>query len=105
MFQAPYVGAVVQRGGAATPRRGFDAWQEWAKQRGAKGLAYVTIARRRHPRRPGGQEHLRRPSAPGSPPRSVREPGDAVFFAAGARKHAQELLGATRLEIGRRGRI
>src|SRR5699024_2259423 len=44
VFQAPYVGAVVQPGGAATPRRGFDAWQEWAKQRGAKGLAYVTIA-------------------------------------------------------------
>ena len=44
VFQAPYVGAVVQPGGASTPRRGFDAWQEWAKQRGAKGLAYVTVA-------------------------------------------------------------
>ena len=44
VFQAPYVGAVVQPGGARTPRRGFDAWQEWAKQRGAKGLAYVTVA-------------------------------------------------------------
>src|SRR5690606_833686 len=43
VFQAPYVGAVVQPGGASTPRRGFDAWQEWAKQRGARGLAYVTI--------------------------------------------------------------
>ncbi len=43
VFQAPYVGAVVQPGGGSTPRRGFDAWQEWAKQRGAKGLAYVTV--------------------------------------------------------------
>ena len=59
VFQAPYVGAVVQKGGASTPRRGFDAWQEWAKQRGARGLAYVTDRRRRHPRRSGGQEHLR----------------------------------------------
>ncbi len=59
VFQAPYVGAVVQQGGASTPRRGFDAWQEWAKQRGARGLAYVTIASGRHPRRPGRQEHLR----------------------------------------------
>ncbi|MGA1214737.1 MAG: aspartate--tRNA ligase, partial [Candidatus Nanopelagicales bacterium] len=41
VFQAPYVGAVVMPGGADQPRRQFDAWQEWAKQRGAKGLAYV----------------------------------------------------------------
>ncbi len=43
VFQAPYVGAVVMPGGADQPRRQFDAWQEWAKQRGAKGLAYVTF--------------------------------------------------------------
>src|SRR5690606_26324392 len=42
VFQAEYVGAVVMPGGADQPRRQFDAWQEWAKQRGAKGLAYVT---------------------------------------------------------------
>ena len=44
VFQAPYVGAVLFKGGAATPRRQFDAWQDWAKQRGAKGLAYVVFA-------------------------------------------------------------
>src|SRR5699024_10242834 len=44
VFQAPYVGAVVMPGGGSQPRRQFDAWQEWAKQRGAKGLAYVTVA-------------------------------------------------------------
>ncbi|MGH3669220.1 MAG: aspartate--tRNA ligase, partial [Pseudonocardiaceae bacterium] len=43
VFQAPYVGAVVMPGGASQPRRQLDAWQEWAKQRGAKGLAYVLI--------------------------------------------------------------
>lgn len=43
VFQAPYVGAVVFKGGAATPRRQFDAWQDWARQRGAKGLAYVVF--------------------------------------------------------------
>ena len=43
VFQAPYVGAVVMPGGGSQPRRTFDAWQEWAKQRGAKGLAYVTV--------------------------------------------------------------
>ncbi len=44
VFQAPYVGAVVMPGGGSQPRRTFDAWQEWAKQRGARGLAYVTVA-------------------------------------------------------------
>ena len=44
VFQAPYVGAVVMPGGASLPRRQFDAWQEWARTRGAKGLAYITIS-------------------------------------------------------------
>ena len=43
VFQAPYVGAVVMSGGASHPRRTLDGWQEWAKQRGAKGLAYVLV--------------------------------------------------------------
>ena len=102
VFQAPYVGAVVQHGGAATPRRGFDAWQEWAKQRGAKGLAYVTIGE------DGGlggpvAKNISDDERAGLAAAVGAAPGDAVFFAAGARKHAQELLGAARLEIGRRG--
>ena len=43
VFQAPYVGAVVMPGGASQPRKQLDAWQEWAKQRGARGLAYVLV--------------------------------------------------------------
>ena len=105
VFQAPYVGAVVQRGGAATPRRGFDAWQEWAKQRGARGLAYVTIGAD-----DAGGTTLSGPVAKnisdeeraGLAKAVGAEPGDAVFFAAGARRSSQELLGAARLEIGRR---
>ena len=31
------------RGGASQPRRTLDGWQEWAKQRGHRGLAYVLI--------------------------------------------------------------
>ena len=101
VFQAPYVGAVVQRGGAATPRRGFDAWQEWAKQRGARGLAYVTVAQDGTLGGPVSKnisdtERERLAAATGA------QPGDAIFFAAGARRHAQELLGAARLEIARR---
>ena len=43
VFQAEYVGAVVMPGGASQPRKQLDAWQEWAKQRGARGLAYVLV--------------------------------------------------------------
>jgi len=101
VFQAPYVGAVVMPGGADQPRRQFDAWQEWAKQRGAKGLAYVTI---------DGDSVLGGPVAKNlsDPERAALlaatdgQPGDCIFFAAGAADQARALLGATRLEIARR---
>ncbi|WP_225754469.1 aspartate--tRNA ligase [Actinotalea sp. Marseille-Q4924] len=101
VFQAPYVGAVVQPGGAATPRRGFDAWQEWAKQRGAKGLAYVTVA---DDGELGGPvaKNLSDDERAGLAAAVGAEPGDAVFFAAGKASEARALLGAARLEIGRR---
>jgi aspartyl-tRNA synthetase len=102
VFQAPYVGAVVQSGGASTPRRGFDAWQEWAKQRGARGLAYVTIAADGTLGGPVAK-NISDDERAGLAKAVGAEPGDAVFFAAGARKPSQELLGAARLEIGRRG--
>src|SRR5699024_6738338 len=44
VFQSPYVGSVVYPGGGSLPRRQLDGWQDWAKQRGAKGLAYVLVA-------------------------------------------------------------
>src|SRR5246127_4014939 len=43
VFQAQYVGAVVMPGGGAQSRREFDGWQEWARSRGARGLAYAVI--------------------------------------------------------------
>ena len=102
VFQAPYVGAVVQPGGAATPRRGFDAWQDWAKQRGAKGLAYVTVSDDGELAGPVAK-NLSDAERAGLVAAVGANPGDAVFFAAGKRAQAQTLLGAARLEIGRRG--
>ncbi|SDQ47310.1 aspartate--tRNA ligase [Quadrisphaera sp. DSM 44207] len=101
VFQAPYVGAVVMPGGASQPRKQLDAWQEWAKQRGHRGLAYVLV---------GEDGALSGPVAKNLSP-AEREglaqhvgavPGDCVFFAAGPRSSARALLGAARLEIGRR---
>nr|WP_246232006.1 aspartate--tRNA ligase [Nakamurella aerolata] len=105
VFQAPYVGAVVQRGGAATPRRGFDAWQEWAKQRGAKGLAYVTVTEDEQGRHVLGgpvAKNISDAERAGLAEQVGAQPGDAVFFAAGPRRQSQELLGAARNEIARR---
>ncbi len=101
VFQAPYVGAVVFPGGADTPRRGFDAWQEWAKQRGAKGLAYVTFA---EDGTLGGPvaKNLSDAERDGLAAATGAKPGDAVFFAAGKTNEARALLGAARLEVGRK---
>jgi aspartyl-tRNA synthetase len=101
VFQAPYVGAVVFPGGASTPRRGFDAWQEWAKQRGAKGLAYVTFTEDGELGGPVAK-NLSDSEREGLAAATGAKPGDAVFFAAGKPTDARALLGAARLEIGKK---
>ncbi len=101
VFQAPYVGAVVMPGGGSQARRTFDAWQEWARQRGAKGLAYVIV---------GADGELSGPVAKnlspaereGLVPQTGAQAGDCIFFAAGSASQARALLGATRLEIAQR---
>ena len=101
VFQASYVGAVVQPGGAAMSRRELDGWQDWARSRGAKGLAYVLVGPDGELRGPVAK-NLSRAEASGLADLVGAEPGDAVFFAAGERIASQTLLGAARLEIGRR---
>ena len=101
VFQAPYVGSVVMPGGAAQPRRTFDAWQEWAKQRGARGLAYVTIAKDGELGGPVAK-NLSDAERSGLAQAAGAKPGDCIFFAAGAKKKSQELLGAARVEIASR---
>ena len=107
VFQAPYVGAVVMPGGASQSRREFDQWQEWAKSRGARGLAYATF--------PAGGSEAGGSEVGGPVAKNLSDaerselmaavgaaPGDCVFFAAGAPHASRELLGAARAEIGRR---
>ncbi|GAA2122355.1 aspartate--tRNA ligase [Nocardioides bigeumensis] len=102
VFQAPYVGAVVMPGGASQPRKQLDAWQEWAKQRGARGLAYVLV---QEDGELGGPvaKNLSEEERAGLAAHVGAQPGDCVFFAAGPVKSSRALLGAARLEIGRRG--
>jgi aspartyl-tRNA synthetase len=101
VFQAPYVGAVVMPGGAAQTRRELDAWQDWAKSRGARGLAYVLVGADGEIGGPVAK-NLSEAERSGLADAVGAAPGDAVFFAAGNAGASQELLGAARLEIGRR---
>jgi aspartyl-tRNA synthetase len=101
VFQAPYVGAVVMPGGASQTRRELDAWQDWAKSRGARGLAYALIAQDGSISGPVGK-NISDTERTGLAKAVGASAGDAVFFAAGAARPAQELLGAARLEIGNR---
>jgi aspartyl-tRNA synthetase len=101
VFQAPYVGAVVMRGGGSQPRRQLDAWQEWAKQRGAKGLAYVLVAEDGTLSGPVAK-NISEQERENLAARVGAEPGDCVFFAAGTPNSARALLGAARVEIGHR---
>ena len=101
VFQAEFVGAVVMPKGAGSPRRELDAWQDWAKARGAKGLAYILV---------GEDGSLGGPVAKNLSEKESKEiasfvgakNGDAIFFAAGDRSSSLQLLGAVRLEIGQR---
>ena len=101
VFQAEHVGAVVMPGGASTPRKQFDAWQEWAKQRGAKGLAYAVFAEDGEITGPVAK-NLSDNERNGLLQITGAKKGDAVFFAAGTKNEALSLLGAARLEIGAR---
>lgn len=101
VFQAEHVGAVVMPGGASTPRKQFDAWQEWAKQRGAKGLAYAVFAEDGEITGPVAK-NLSEEERNGLMNAVGAKKGDAVFFAAGLKSEALGLLGAARLEIGQR---
>ena len=102
VFQAPYVGAVVMPGGASQPRKQLDAWQEWAKQRGARGLAYLLVKEDGELTGPVAKNISDEEKA-GIAAHVGAEPGDCIFFAAGDVKTSRALLGAARLEIGRRG--
>src|SRR5262249_51985038 len=102
VFQAPYVGAVVMPGGAGATRKEDDGWREWARRRGAKGLAYLLFdAETGEPKGPVAK-NLSEAHLAGLADAVGAKPGDAVFFGAGEKRRTQDLLGAARLEIGKR---
>lgn len=101
VFQSPYVGSVVYPGGGSLPRRQLDGWQDWAKQRGAKGLAYVLVAEDGTLSGPVAKNISDEEKA-GLAEAAGAQPGDAIFFAAGEANSSRALLGAARNEIAER---
>jgi aspartyl-tRNA synthetase len=101
VFQAPYVGAVAMPGGASQPRRTLDAWQDFAKQRGHRGLAYVLVGEDGTLSGPVAK-NLSDAERDGLAAHVGASPGDCIFFSAGPAKTSRALLGAVRIEIGRR---
>ncbi|MBI8988990.1 aspartate--tRNA ligase [Corynebacterium meridianum] len=101
VFQNEYVGAVVMEGGASQPRRQLDAWQDWARQRGARGLAYILVGEDGELGGPVAK-NITEKEREGIAAHVGAKPGDCIFFAAGDTKSSRALLGAARGEIARK---
>ncbi|MET7752740.1 aspartate--tRNA ligase [Micromonospora sp. NPDC005367] len=101
-----YVGAVVMPGGASQTRKELDGWQDWAKARGARGLAYVVLDAETGEARGPVAKNLSEAHLAGLADAVGAKPGDAIFFAASTNtREAQELLGAARIEIAKRANL
>jgi aspartyl-tRNA synthetase len=100
VFQAEHVGAVVVPGGADYTRKELDGWQDWAKARGAKGVAWLIVPEGdAEPR--GSIMRLEPERLESLPDAAGAQAGDAILFAAGDRRTTLELLGAIRLEVAK----
>jgi aspartyl-tRNA synthetase len=100
VFQAEHVGAVVVPGGASYTRKELDGWQEWARSRGAKGIAWLLVPDDGTELR-GSITKLEPERLESLPQAAGAKPGDAILFAAGPRRTTLELLGALRNAVGR----
>ncbi|MDX6254351.1 MAG: aspartyl-tRNA synthetase [Frankiales bacterium] len=95
-----HVGGVVMPGGAELTRKQLDGWIDWAKGRGAKGLAYVIVEADGSLRSPlvkffSETEIAAFAAASGA------VPGDLVFLVAAPEREALELLGALRVAVAK----
>ena len=90
--------AIALPGGGSMTRKQFDEWVEFAKRRGAKGMAWGVVE---------SESELRSPLAKFMRPEEIAglfeatgaQTGDAIFFGAGARRATQELMGAVRVAM------
>ena len=96
--QGGVVRAIPAPGGAGQPRSYFDRMQDWARERGAGGLAYVTLDE--SGARGPISRFLDEPRVEALRAATGAGPGDAVFFAADKPDKAADLAGAARTKLG-----
>ena len=91
--------AIRLPGGGDMTRKQLDDLQEWAKGRGAKGLAWAIVeeAELRSPL----TKFMSEAEVEGLRRVTEAQPGDALFFAAGQTRFSQELLGGLRGHLAR----
>jgi aspartyl-tRNA synthetase len=88
--------------GGSMTRREFDEWTDWAKRRGAKGLAWGVVEAGE-----GDEVSLRSPltkfmsadEIDGVVRETGASVGDAIFFGAGPLRFARQLMGALRVAL------
>jgi aspartyl-tRNA synthetase len=92
--------ALCLRGGGELTRKQFDEWVDFARARGAKGLAWAVVEPDQQLRSPLAK-FMGEAEVEGLLRVSGAQAGDALFFAAGETRFAQELLGALRVALAR----
>ena len=96
-------GAVVAfavPGGAELTRRELDAWGDWARGRGAKGLAWAVVEPDRSLRSPLAK-FMNEAEVAALLDRTEAGPGHVIFFGAGPDPGVRELMGALRVTYAR----
>ncbi|MDP8961973.1 MAG: aspartate--tRNA ligase [Actinomycetota bacterium] len=92
--------AVTVGGGAELSRSDFERWIDWARRRGASGLAWATVEPDGSLRSPVAK-YLSQSEVKGTVEAAGAEAGDAIFFGAGPDPWVRELMGALRLALAR----
>jgi aspartyl-tRNA synthetase len=92
--------AVPLPDGGALTRKRFDGWVDFAKARGAKGLAWAVVNDDGTLRSPLAK-FMTDAEATALLDATAAVPGDAIFFGAGPERRTQELMGAVRLALAR----
>ncbi|MDP9023389.1 MAG: aspartate--tRNA ligase, partial [Actinomycetota bacterium] len=93
------VAVTVSEGGQLS-RKEFDDWIEWAKRRGAGGLAWAVVEADGALRSPLAK-FMSEDEISGLKRATGAQPGDAVFIGAGSDPWVRELMGALRVALAR----
>src|SRR4051794_17227644 len=95
-----HVGGVVMAGGSELTRKQLDGWIDWAKGRGAKGLAYVIVEADGSLRSPL-VKFFSEAEIAAFAAETGAVPGDLVFLVAAPEREALDLLGALRVAVAK----